>query len=178
MLREKRLEDAINDYAWRSDEKLARLDAAPLLRIPFGAFLAIYAEELANPNPNPQRCRFAIETPEGKHIGNCMYYDIFEGKGEAKLGVIIGDRNYWDQGYGADAIATLLDHIFNTTALLRISLNTLDWNLRAQRCFLKCGFTPCGLMDRHNHSFIVMEICRISWLRGEKPALKQVDSKN
>lgn len=160
VLRGKRLDDAANDYAWRCDEELARLDAAPPLRLSFAEFLAEYAEELRY--PSPRRRRFAIESPEGKHIGNLMYYDIDEGKGEAELGIMMGDRDYWDQGYGTDAIATLLDHIFNTTSLERIYLNTLDWNIRAQRCFEKSGFVPCGQVRRYGNNFIVMEICRSS----------------
>ena len=161
VLREKRLEDATNDYAWRSDDDLARLDAAPTLRIPFTNFLASYADELGH--PSPRRHRFAIETLDGKHIGNCMYYNIDEGKGGAELGIMIGDRDYWDQGYGADAVITLLDHIFNTTRLERVYLNTLEWNARAQRCFEKCGFVPCKRRRRYHGTFVIMEIYRNSW---------------
>lgn len=165
ILREKRLEDAANDYAWRCDEELAQLDATPVLRIPFADFLADYADELRN--PSRRRRRFAIDNLEGKHIGNLMYYDINEGKGEAELGIMVGDRDYWDQGYGTDAITTVLHHIFTTTALNRIYLHTLNWNLRAQRCFEKCGFVARGQKKRHNGTFVVMEIHRSAWEEGE-----------
>jgi len=164
VLREKRLEDADDDYAWRSDEELARLDGAPTLRIPFADFLASYADELRH--PSPRRCRFAIDTLDGKHIGNCMYYDIDEGKGQAELGIMMGDREYWDHGYGTDVVTTLLDHIFSTTRLERVYLNTLEWNVRAQRCFEKCGFVPCKRQRRYTGNFIVMEIYRSSWQKG------------
>jgi RimJ/RimL family protein N-acetyltransferase len=158
------LEDAANDYTWRSDEELARLDAAPTLRIPPIDFLASYADELRH--PSPQRRRFAIDTLDGRHIGNCMYYDIDEDKRQAELGIMIGDRDYWDQGYGTDAITTLLSHIFSTTKLERVYLNTLEWNIRAQRCFEKCGFVPCKRLRRYNGTFIVMETYRSSWQKG------------
>ncbi|MBE0415631.1 MAG: GNAT family N-acetyltransferase [Dehalococcoidia bacterium] len=164
VLREKRLEDAAKDYAWRSDYELARLDAAPTLKISFMDFLASYADELRL--PSPRRRRFAIETLDGMHIGNCMYYDIDDGKGQAELGIMIGERDYWDQGYGTDAITTLLEHIFNTTSLERIYLKTLEWNIRAQRCFEKCGFVPYKRVKRCNSNFIVMEIYRNSWQKG------------
>lgn len=166
VLREKRLEDAANDYAWRCDEELARLDASIPLRVPLSLFLADYEDELRH--PSQRRRRFAIETLEGKHIGNLMYYDIDEDKGKAELGVMIGDRQYWNQGYGADAITTLLDHIFETTSLERIYLNTLDWNTRAQQCFEKCGFVTCGQAMRYGNSFILMEIYRSSWQQAKR----------
>jgi len=160
VLREKRLEDANKDYAWRSDDELAHLDAAPTLRVPFANFLDSYADELARPS---RRRRFAIETPDGKHIGNCMYYNIDEGKGGAELGIMIGERDYWDQGHGSDAVNILLEHIFSTTKLQRVYLNTLEWNVRAQRCFEKCGFVRCKRRRRYHNNFVTMEIFRSTW---------------
>ena len=46
VLREKRLEDAWNDYSWKKDAELARLDASIPLEIPFPIYLLGYAEEL------------------------------------------------------------------------------------------------------------------------------------
>ena len=158
VLREKRLEDAADDFAWRRDSELCRLDASFPIAVSFTDFLASYIDELDY--QSPRRRRFAIETPDGKHIGNLMYYDIDERRGEAELGIMIGNRDYWDRGYGTDAITTLINHIFATTKLDRIYLNTLDWNTRAQRCFEKCGFVACGNSSRGGHIFVVMEIKR------------------
>jgi RimJ/RimL family protein N-acetyltransferase len=36
-------------------------------------------------------------------------------------------------------------------------LHTLDWNVRAQRCFQKAGFVPRGLVQRDGRSFLLME---------------------
>jgi len=95
-LREKRLADATVDYVWKIDPELNQLDAAPLLSISFQQYLSEYTRELRYPPPT--RKRFAIETLDGKHIGNCTYYGIDKAKGEAELGIMIGDRNYWDKG--------------------------------------------------------------------------------
>jgi RimJ/RimL family protein N-acetyltransferase len=102
--------------------------------------------------------RFAIETEKGKHIGNCMYYNVDEEKKEAELGIIIGDRHYWDKGYGADAVATLVKRIFAETNLEKVYLHTLESNTRAQRCFQTCGFTVSGSTVRDGHHFITMEL--------------------
>lgn len=175
VLREKRLEDAANDYKWRSDEELARLDAAPVLGIPYIDFLESYADELRF--QGSQRRRFAVETLDGRHIGNCMYYDIDADKGQAELGIMIGDRDYWDQGYGTDVITTLVGHIFNTSSLERIYLNTLEWNTRAQRCFEKCGFVPAGRSKRYSHDLVVMELYRSSWRKGASLKVDQSANK-
>jgi len=166
-IREKRVSDAANDYAWRSDEELSRLDAAMTLRIPFKHFLNGYTDEIGQ--SSPRRQRFAIDTLDGKHIGNCMYYNIDRFRGEAELGIMIGDRDYWGKGYGTDAVATLVEHIFSAPGIERVYLNTLEWNIRAQRCFEKCGFTPCRRRRRFNGTFMVMEIYRHAWLKRSSP---------
>jgi RimJ/RimL family protein N-acetyltransferase len=154
-LRPKRLRDAATDYSWRQDTELCRLDAATPILCTFEEYLRDYAEELQRPS---QGYRFAIETLDGKHIGNCSYFNLDETKMGAEVGIMIGDRAYWNHGYGADAILTSLNYIFSQTNLKRIYLKTLNWNVRAQKCFRKCGFIPCGQLICGDHAFIIMEI--------------------
>ncbi len=164
ILREKLLSDVENDYAWRRDPELAQLDAAPTFRLSHREFTAYYGDELRH--PNNKRCRFAIDSLGGKHIGNCMYYDIDTEKRQAELGILIGDREYWGKGYGTDAVKTLIEHICRGTALERLYLNTLDWNIRAQLSFQKCGFVTCGRITKGGNEFILMEL----FLSQLKPA--------
>jgi RimJ/RimL family protein N-acetyltransferase len=163
-LREKKLSDVRNDYRWQSDTELAKLDATSVLAMSFSIYLLDYATALKHSHAN--RYPLAVETLNGIHIGNCTCYDIDEKKGEAQLGIIIGNRDYWDKGYGAETINTMVDHVFRTTKLNRLYLKTLDWNLRAQKCFTKCGFTPFGHLRRNGYDFTLMDLRREQW---EKP---------
>ena len=160
-LRDKRLADALDDYIWRTDPELAHLDATPLLTATFPQYLSDYTDELRY--PSSIRHRFAIETLDGKHIGNCIYYSIDETKDEAELGIMIGNRDYWDKGYGADTVTTLVNYIFRQTNLNRIYLKTVEDNYRAQKCFKKCGFAPYGHMVRNGVRFVLMEVHRKQW---------------
>ncbi len=162
---DKNLTNALNDYAWKTDPELARLDAAPLLNISFIEYQLSYANELRYPPPT--KCQFAILTLDGKHIGNCAYYDISKSKGEAELGLMIGNRDYWDKGYGTDAVTALVSHIFDKTDLKRIYLKTLESNQRAQKCFNKCGFTPYGHRVSGGYSFVLMELYRTKWQQSK-----------
>ena len=170
-LRDKGLSDARNDYLWQTDLELVRLDAVPLLTTSFPQYLFDYTGELRY--PTSVRHPFAIETLDGKHIGNCVYYNINETKDEAELGIMIGNRDYWDKGYGADTVATLVNHIFLQTNLKRLHLKTLDWNKRAQKCFRKCGFMPYGHLIRDGYSFVLMEFHRKQW--EEKQTVKRLN---
>ena len=101
------------------------------------------------------------------HIGNCTYYGIDRTKGEAELGIMIGNRDYWDKGYGTDAVTTLVDYILRRTKLNRIYLKTLVSNTRAQKCFKKCGFTLYGHLNRDGYNFVLMELHRKQWLEQQ-----------
>ena len=160
-LRDKKLADAPDDYVWQTDPELAQLDAVPPLTITYPQYLSNYVSELYNSSRT--RYLFAVETLDGRHIGNCVYYGVDEANGEAEVGIMIGDRNYWDKGYGTDAVTALVNYIFRQTNLNRLYLKTLDGNDRAQRCFKKCGFTPYGHRNRDGFYFVLMELHRKQW---------------
>ncbi len=161
VLRDKRLADARDDYTWKADPELARLDAAPQLTVSFPQFLLNYASELRCSYPTKHE--FSIDTLDGKHIGHCGYYDVNETRGEAEIGITIGNRDYWDKGYGTDAVKTLVNYIFCQTNLNRIYLKSLDWNTRAHKSFQKCGFVPCGRLIKDGFNFVLMELRREQW---------------
>jgi len=161
VLRNKRLAHARNEYSWRADPELATLDAALKITTSFSQYFMDYASELRLAPSNGRS--FAVETHDGKHIGNIGYYAVDDVKGEAELGIMIGDRNYWDMGYGADAVITLVGYIFRETGLKRIYLKSLDWNARAHRCFQKCGFTQCGRRVTDKYNFMLMEMYHHQW---------------
>lgn len=160
-LREKNLSDVRNDYQWQTDPELAKLDAAPTLDIPFSIYLLDYSSMVHHRDHH--RFPLAIETLEGQHIGNCTCYDIDMKRGEAQVGIMIGDKAYWGKGYGVDALNTFIKHIFDNSSLNRLYLKTLNWNKRAQRCFIKCGFTSYGEMRRDSYNFMLMELNREQW---------------
>lgn len=167
-IREKRVEDARNDYLWCRDPELSRLDAAFPLNMSFSQYSNEYGIELKY--PSLYRKRFAIETLTGEHIGNCSYYNIDTRRGETEVGIMIGNLNYWNQGYGTDTINTLVRYIFENTDFQRLYLKTLEWNIRAQQCFLKCGFTTYNRIARDGYRFLMMELTRTRWQRNRQRA--------
>ena len=161
VLREKRRTDAPNDYAWSIDEELCKLDAARPSRLSFQDAMMRYEDELLY--PARRRRRFGIDALDGSHIGNCMVYDIDHAKGEAELGIMIGDRRYWNKAFGVEAVTLLLDYGFDEVGLRRIYLHTLDWNVRAQKSFQRAGFTSLGKVYRNGQTFLVMEVRKEDW---------------
>ena len=164
VIRDKHLEDAKNDYSWRTDIELSRLDATQPIKMSYEAFLKYSRSELDYPSPNSKR--LAIDTFEGFHIGNCMFYDIDSKPGQAELGIMIGDRKYQGKGYGTDAVNALLGHIFETTSLERVYLHTLEWNSRARSSFAKSGFREVEKVRRGGLDFMLMDVHRERWIKG------------
>ena len=159
VLRQKRIEDAFHDYQWRIDPELSKLDATFPLRIRYKEFVRFSLDEIEYPGRRSKR--LAIDTKDGVHIGNCMYYDLDESRGQTELGIMIGDRDYWNGGYGTDAVVTLVEHIFKTiSSINKIYLHTLDWNDRARKSFAKAGFTEVREVKRDGQNFVLMEMVR------------------
>ena len=160
-IREKRVEDIPDEYAWRVDEELSRLDATRPLTMSYDDFLKYSKEEMQFPNFRSKR--LAVETIEGVHIGNVMYYDLNMRNAETELGIMIGNKEYWGKGYGADIVKTLLKHLFEDLKLERVYLHTLAWNYRAQSSFSKSGFREIRAVRRGGQDFLLMEVNRNSW---------------
>ncbi len=164
-IREKSIVDAKDDYKWACDPELSQLDAAIPLKMKYEHYLSSYISEISYPNVRSKR--FSVETLTGVHIGNCSYYNIDDSKGEAELGIMIGRRDYWNDGYGTDTVSTLLRYIFTHTKMKRIYLKTLISNKRAQHCFQKCGSQAYGTLDRNGYHFVLMEVNRHHWLSDQ-----------
>lgn len=97
---------------------------------------------------------FAIEV-EGQFIGFCSLNHLQHRYGNLELGITIGDRAYWGQGYGREAIKLMLHYAFHYLGARRIELTTNAKNERAIRCYLACGFIEEGRPRK------------VAWIEGE-----------
>ncbi len=85
-------------------------------------------------------------TGEGhwKLIGTCAFDNIEWFNRCAEFGIMIGEKTYWNQGYGTEAVQLLCRHGFNTLNLNRIYLHVFENNPRAIRAYEKAGFIHEG----------------------------------
>jgi RimJ/RimL family protein N-acetyltransferase len=117
---------------------------------------------------------FAIEANDGRYIGNIGLHDFERENRRAMLGIIIGDKAYWGQGYGTDAIQAMLGWAFGYLNLNRVSLTVYAFNERAMRCYVKCGFRHEGTMrqaryvDGQYYDEHMMGILRDDWMEGQE----------
>ncbi|MGE3076992.1 MAG: GNAT family N-acetyltransferase [Dehalococcoidia bacterium] len=83
---------------------------------------------------------FAIETLGRRMIGGCGLETFRPENRSAVLGIAIGDKEFWDGGYGTDAMRTLCRFGFEMMSLHRIQLDVYDGNARARHVYEKIGF--------------------------------------
>ena len=114
---------------------------------------------------------FAIEA-DGEYIGNCELAEFNSTNQTCKLGISIGNRNYWGRGYGRDAVKLLLDYGFRYRNVRKVGLGVAANNERAIRCYRGCGFVEEGQLRQEiwiNGEYIdriLMGILRSEWEAG------------
>ncbi len=90
--------------------------------------------------PNRDSRRFTILNENKEPIGTTGFRDTNIPARSAVLFIVIGEKEYWDRGYGSDALKVLIDHLFLQWNFHRLSLDTWDGNQRALRAYEKLGF--------------------------------------
>jgi RimJ/RimL family protein N-acetyltransferase len=88
--------------------------------------------------------QLAISTLNGQLIGSCDLRGLDSPDRGGTIGLWIGDKQFWDGGYGTDTVLTLCGYGFTQTNLHRIQLAVFAGNARAVRCYEKCGFEHEG----------------------------------
>ena len=106
---------------------------------------------------------------EWRLIGNSSFFDFDWIARSAEVGIMIGDKSVWNQGYGTETMILLQRHGFGTLNLNRIFLRVYAENKRAIRTYEKTGFVHEGRMRqgvyKHGKYFDVlfMSVLREEW---------------
>lgn len=114
----------------------------------------------------------AIEIRDGdgwKLIGNCGVFGIDTVSRLGELGIMIGEKDEWNKGYGTETMKLLLRHCFDTLNLNRVYLQVYAENLRGKRAYEKAGFVEEGRLREAIYKrgkyddVVVMSVLRSEW---------------
>lgn len=134
-------------------------------------------EEMLKRDPKTQPLN--IEVREGENwikIGNMGFFDFDQRARSAEVGISLGNKDYWNQGYGTEAITLLLKIGFETFNLNRIMLQVYEDNPRAIRCYEKAGFVHEGrLRQARFHKGRYYDILNMGILSEEWDRIKEKD---
>jgi diamine N-acetyltransferase len=121
-----------------------------------------------------------IDTPQGwTAIGNLSLMNLDWHTRSAEVGIFIGEKSYWSQGYGRAAMEILLEHAFLSINLHRIYLRVFETNPRAIRSYEKAGFQHEGRLRAAHYQngqfidVILMSVLRPDWDARQRESLRE-----
>lgn len=153
--------------------KMAQWEADPELRYLMGQLIEEMKElDWYSQMRQERNCRlFAIDAKGIGLIGDIELAHIAWRSGEAELIVRIGEKEYWGQGYGTDAVTLFLQYAFTVLNLKYVYLRVYNYNRRAIRCYEKCGFKKEAFLrvnksrkDKRASTIILMNVLRDEFL--------------
>jgi diamine N-acetyltransferase len=104
-----------------------------------------------------------------KAIGTTSFMDFNWFDRNAEVGIMIGDKEYWNRGFGREVMKLMLRHGFNTLNLHRIWLRVFEHNLRGIKAYEHAGFIHEGRLRQdafRNGKYcdlLVMSVLRTEW---------------
>lgn len=167
-LREYRHEDLVPIREWVNNAEITSY-LSDIFLYPHGlesteGFLA----EMMDQRPD---CRsFVIaEADTELYIGQ-IGLDVIDWKNRfARIGVVIGRTELCGLGLGSEAMRLLCGYAFKELNLHRLELEVYDFNVRAYRSYVKCGFVEEGRQrqklyrDGQYHDIVQMGLLRVEW---------------
>lgn len=120
-----------------------------------------------------------IRLSDDQIIGDVGLDGVKWAHGECFVGIAIGERVLWGQGYGTDAMRLILRYAFQELNLRRVSLDVFEYNPRAIRSYEKSGFRLEGQMRKAlNRGGRRWDMIFMGILRSEWEALEAAESNN
>ncbi|TGN18254.1 GNAT family N-acetyltransferase [Leptospira idonii] len=136
---------SLSDYSetylnWLNDEEVNKYSYRRYFPTT-SASLEIFLKDISK---REDEVHFSIKRKSDKlHIGNICLKSIHWQARCAELGILIGDKSAWGNGYGTSAVKLIVEYGFLRLNLNRIEIGT--FNPSAKRMFEKNNFQHEGL---------------------------------
>jgi RimJ/RimL family protein N-acetyltransferase len=107
-----------------------------------------------------------IDLETNELIGNCGLMDIDFINQTAEIGIFIGNKSFWNKGYGTEAFSLLIGYGFKALNLHNIMLKVFEYNRSEIKCLEKIGFKTIGIRrealqrDLQKHNIVYMDITK------------------
>ncbi len=111
----------------------------------------------------------ASEGDEWTFVGNCGLIHVNWENRSAEVGIHIGEKKYWNQGFGTEVMQLMCQHVFDDLNLHRLWLRVFETNQRAIRAYEKAGFMLEGrnreaqYLDGQYVDVLMMSILQSEW---------------
>jgi [ribosomal protein S5]-alanine N-acetyltransferase len=148
-LRGVRTSDANEAYCnWMNDPEITQYLESRF----YPSSLEKLREYIAEKQDDPHCVFLAIIIRESdEHIGNIKIGPINWFHRTAEVGIIVGKKQYWGQGYASEAITLLAEYAFGTLNLHKLTAGCYEPNHGSAKAFQKSGFVVEGVRPQHFH---------------------------
>ena len=121
-------------------------------------------------HPDEQPLVIEVSADSGwQAVGNVSFFNLNAHDRSAEIGIFIGEKKFWDQGYGTESMRLMLQHGFEDLNLNRIYLRVYETNPRGMRAYEKAGFILEGrlrqdrFLDGKYIDVLLMSVVRSEW---------------
>jgi len=165
VLREYRMEDLGSIKQWVNNKEITQM-LSDIFTYPRSEYQSEQFVRSMIEGTSNMKGFIIAERDTEQYIGQIDLHHIDWQSRSAVLGVVIGSPQYLGKGYGSEAISVMQSFVFDTLNLHRLELELLEYNERAYRCYLACGFVEEGRLRKRQYrdgrywDVIVMSILR------------------
>jgi RimJ/RimL family protein N-acetyltransferase len=105
-----------------------------------------------------------VDLERDQTVGRCMLTNLDAVNRSAMLGMMIGEKEFQNRGYGQEATRLLLDYAFNLLNLNSVMLGVFAFNERAIAAYRKVGFREIGrqrqgrIIGRQAYDVVLMDM--------------------
>ena len=160
---------------WDLDSEYRRLSDSG----PTGLWPASEIQKFLEEHMDEEHAFFIQTLAEERMIGGIELSGFNWVARNAWVGIGLGERDTWGQGYGTDAMRVLLRYAFEVLNLNRVLLSVFEYNPRGYRSYLKAGFVEEGrsrkwmLREGRRWDMIFMGILRSEWEARQAETLEE-----
>lgn len=133
-----------------------------------------YADMLTHPVEEHPLCIEVKQGEEWVFVGNLGFMHIDQCDRSAEIRISIGEKQFWNQGYGTEAMRLIVGHGFENLNLNRIYLHVFETKPRGKRSYEKVGFCVDGRLRQARFlegkyvDVFIMSILKSEWKVEEK----------
>ena len=130
----------------------------------YGSTVSLESEKEFLSNLSKEHNYSIIDLETEKLIGISGFLDVDHMNQTSEAGIFIGNKHFWNKGYGTEALSLLIDYGFKALNLHNIMLKVYEFNKRAIKCYEKIGFNQIGsrrealLRDLGRNNILYMDI--------------------
>jgi [ribosomal protein S5]-alanine N-acetyltransferase len=104
---------------------------------------------ISNLNSSENNLLLGIFVQDGFHIGNIKLGPININNYRGTIGLFIGDKKFWGNGFATETIIAVTDYAFGSLNLIRVDAGISSSNKGSLKAFLKAGFEIEGRLKKY-----------------------------